>query len=93
MQMKLKKAKYKGFEIEINEDGTYILVDGSPRKPYKIMPRRTKRGFMQVWLGRRKKAYVHILVAAAWLKDFDPRMIVTHKDTNTLNTLQVWEKE
>jgi len=82
--MQFKKTHYKGYEIEISEDGRYIKVDGVKRTPYRIKPLRTTRGFMQVWIKRGIKAYVHRLVAKAWLPDYDDSLQVLHKNTNTI---------
>jgi len=80
----MKKFKYLGFEILINENGKYIFVDGIKRTPYLIVPQRSTKGFLQVWLGEGKKAYVHKLVALAYLGKSDKKLVL-HKDTNTRN--------
>lgn len=76
-----------GHNVQINENGTAIYVDGKTNNIYLIKdPKKHKRGFKATCIDR-KQYYVHKLVAEAYVHNPHPLTYknVAHKDNNSLN--------
>ena len=74
-----------GYDYEVNAAGQVRRIGGKILSPY---IHKRGRGYLAVQLykgGKRKRYYVHLLVAAAYLPNPNNLPIVNHKDGDTLN--------
>ncbi len=82
----MKTIKLQGYPVQINEDGTQILVDGKLKSQHLIKDKKHKYGFKAISI-HSKSYYTHRLVAEAYVKNDKPVSYkkVFHIDGNTLN--------